>query len=279
MPAKQLITRAQAATLYVATGVNVDSGSVAYSVTKENGSSLVSGTATNVTTGVYKFTLAAQSSLDLLTVAWSGTFSGATRTFRTVAEIVGAEVATVAEIRSMETELADAAKFPDDAIQLSLNHALDAFGRYLGFDLVPRYRRDTLDGYKSNTIKLARQHVNTITSATVDGSTVSTATWVTSPSGLIRDTNYGFTYGVGNVVVTYEAGLLSIPGDLHWAYTQYVRYLLIHAKSRVDDRATSMSDGEMTFSLAQAGRNRLTGIPVVDEVLNAYRSSAQAVAY
>ena len=61
-----------------------------------------SGTAaTAVGSGVYSYTLPAQTDLKLLTVTWNGTWSSNSQTFLTQHEVIGGFYTTPAEVRSI----------------------------------------------------------------------------------------------------------------------------------------------------------------------------------
>jgi hypothetical protein len=77
-----------------------------------------------------------------------------------------------------------------------------------------------------------------------------------------------FIRGIQNVVIEYTYGQTVMPSDLILACKRYARYLVLQTNSRVSDRATSLTNEQGTFRIAQAvDWDKPTGLPEVDAVL------------
>ena len=93
-------------TFYSGETATAADGSVTLGIVDEAGNTIVSsGTAaTAVGSGVYSYTLPAQSDLKLLTVTWNGTWSSNSQTFPPQHEVI-VFYTTPAEVRSMDFDL------------------------------------------------------------------------------------------------------------------------------------------------------------------------------
>lgn len=76
------------------------------------------------------------------------------------------------------------------------------------------------------------------------------------------------------LTIDLEVGMDAAPQDLREAGLSYAQYLLTHRKSRIPDRALTMTTDAGTFQLATAGGEwRPTDLPAVNEVLRRYRKA------
>ncbi len=256
-------------------------GSVTIGIVDEAGATVVaSGTATTSSgSGVYTYSLAAQSNLKKLTATWSGTW-GSAMTFDTHHEIVGAWYATPAEVRNMDSILGEATTFPAADLVDAIDYATAIIDDYTGASWTQRYHREVLNGTNSDTIRVAEMFPTTLLSASIDG-TALTASQISEVAlfddGSLQRKSDTWTYtNPGNgVVVEYEAGVGTVaPNDIRWAARTLARYHLLEQVSRIPDRAISVQSEFGQIQLAQPGMNRPTPLPDVNVVLNRHRHRA-----
>jgi hypothetical protein len=135
-------------------------------------------------------------------------------------------------------------------------------------------------------IFLEKNHVLSVTSATVGGDAVTDTLHVTA-SGILTRFPTGSSYptvwpqGCDNVLVTYEAGYSATPpDDIKEAALQATRWRLMATNSNSDlnARQTSMTN-EMggTVQFAVAGTDRPTGYPEVDAVIVGWRKQLKTI--
>jgi hypothetical protein len=95
---------------------------------------------------------------------------------------------------------------------------------------------------------------------------------VPSGPGVIYTAN-GWTRGFGNYSISYEHGYSEPPARIRQAALLWAKSVLV--KGPIDDRTTSFSNDEGTFSLATPGmRGSWTGIPEVDATIQQYSLTA-----
>jgi len=274
-------------TFFVDETATDSSTTVTYAVVDAAGVSVASGNATHGATGVYSFTLAAQSALKLLTITWSATIGGSATTQVTYAEIVDGFFFTLAEGRASDSSLSDTSTYPTADLTAARLEVEAECETICDRAFVPRYARVTLDG--SGTSEVLLQHsdpsrsvadVRTIRSVSMSDSPDGTFTSFTAaqiadlavtPDGtLIRTGGDIFTEGRRCVIVEFEYGLDRPPADLVRATLTRFRTVLNLNKSGVPDRASSFTvvDGG-TFRLDMPGPFK-TGIPTVDAAYGRY---------
>lgn len=276
------------ATVFLLDETPTDSSTtVTYAVTDAAGASVASGNATHRTTGVYSFTLPAQTALKALTVAWSATVGGSATTTTTYAEIVGGHFFTLAEARNSDDSLADTERYPlADLVAARLEVEAEC-ETICDRAFVPRYARVTLDGTGTADVLLRHPDpfrsvadVRTVRSVSMADSPDGTFTsftvaqladlMVTADGTLVRTGGDVFTEGRANVIVEYEYGLDRPPSDLVRESKIRLRTALNANKNGIPDRASS-------FTVTDGGTYRLdlpaafkTGIPTVDAVYARY---------
>lgn len=242
-------------------------GDVLVTVLGDDAGTVVAGTAVAGGTGVYTYTLAPQSNLDLLTVSWAGTFGGTVQSVTTNAEITGAHYVSLADIRALRS-LSSTATYPDSRLLEVRSWFADRAESFCGVSFVPRHARDVLDGDGTRTIMLSHLRPRVLEDAFVDDAEVTDLTdWELYGSGKVYRGDAAFTAGYRNVVIQYEHGYDLPPEDLREAALVAIRYKLLGDQSGIPERATTMATEVGTFNLALAGANRPTGIPEVDAVL------------
>ena len=262
------------------TGTDAD-GAVTIGIVDEAGATVVaSGTSTTSGgSGVYTYTLAAQSDLKRLTATWSGIW-GTAMTFDTVHEVVGGFYTTPAEVRAMDSITGEAATFTAADVVEAITYAENIIDDYTGASWVQRYERDTLNGTNDPTIKVSKMFPTTLLAATIDGTALTSAERTDTAlfeSGEMtrKGAVWTFTDPGNMVVIDYEHGVgTTAPPDIRWAAKTLARYHLLEQVSRIPDRAISVQSEFGQIQLAQPGMNRPTPLPDVNVVLNRHRHRA-----
>lgn len=263
------------ATFYV-DGVATDADSLpAFVITRADGSTLTTGTATSagVATGKYRFVLAPQAELNRLTVTWTATVGGVVDVLTMPVEIVGGFTITLNEMRGL-AGLADAGKFPSSTLLRLRREFEDTAETYCKVGFVPRFHRDVLDGNNRTQIQLAARLPTKVLSVTISGTSVATSAFSVHPHGRLEYPTGVFSQPTtvgGNVIVEYEAGYPSPPAKLVRAARDFVRHYALVEQSPVGRDVLSFTDpgGYATrFSTPDWDQGRPTGLLDVDAVLN-----------
>lgn len=267
-------------------------GNVTYTVTKADGTTLTSGTATHVTSPhYYKFDLAPQASLNLLTVAWTGVFSGLTQVQTDQIEVVGGYYVTLSELRALPG-LADTTAYPNDTLIELRREFEDIAERYCRVAFVPRFARQRVVGngrtslllpsLPNGVVPVLRRNLDgtpaiytasaTDTTGTVTAFTLTN--WSVTDFGQIvtdGDTLTLSTYGAANIVFEYEHGLDSPPGQIVKAGKDYIAAKAIENAQRIGRDVLSRTDPSgftERWSTPDWDANRPTGYLDVDRALN-----------
>jgi hypothetical protein len=258
----------------------IDPGTVTVTVTRSDGTAVVTGAATAGTGAAARtYTLAAQTRLDHLSAVWTGT--GA-RKLTTRHEVVGGFYATLPEIRALDA-LTNTTKYPTATLEAARAVAEDRFEEATGVAWVPRHEREVLSGVGTSRLLLTRYPPRSLIAVSVDGTAVSDlTTFRFYPEGTLERKS-ALTFpreasgGGGNVIVEYTHGEDAPPWDLKQAFLVYVRYLILDTTSRIPDRATGMTTEFGTIQFASA-QERPTLLPEVDAVLADYDRRIPGVA-
>jgi hypothetical protein len=258
-------------------------GSVTIGIVDAAGTTVVAaGTSTtSAPTGVYQYSLAAQSDLKDLTATWSGTW-GSAMSFTTFHQVVGNWYTSPAEVRAMDSLSGEASTFPTadllDAIQWAENIVED----YCGTNWVQRFQRDVLSGSGTQRLKLSKLFPTKILAASIDG-TALTAPQIAKialyQTGEIvwEDDTWDYNEPGLKVIVDYEHGLADKtgpPNDIRWAVRTLTRFHILDQISRIPDRALSISSEFGQIILAQPSMDRPTPLPDVNVVLSRHRHRA-----
>lgn len=266
-------------TFYVGEDPTDSTATVAVAVVDANGTTVTSGNATNVSTGVYEFVLPAQASLMEMTASWTAVIDSATVVEDDQVEIVGGFFFPLAAGRAQDSSLASNLKYTRRDLEITRTEVEQECERICAQAFVPRYRRVVLDGTGTRELLLPDPNVRRIVAVRVAPRVDGTFTALTSGqlAALVErdrvlyrtDGNY-WTEGLANVIVEYEHGLSAPPTDLVRAAKQRLRHRMNFEKTGVPDRAVS-------FQVADGGSYRLsmpsaytTGIPDVDAVYERY---------
>lgn len=267
-------------TLYVYddSGVLVDAtGTVTVAVMNGAGTNVSSGNATKSATGTYSYTITAQSSLDTLTVTWSGTVAGNARTWTTTAEVCGGHLFEIADLRASDVMLADSVLYPAAKVRQKRIEAEQRFENACRRAFTRRGKRVVLDGNNRPTLMLPDVDIASIYELKIDGTVVSDLSNIAVyPDGRLTYTD-GTVWETGerNISVWYAYGMQDTPEPVRGACLLLASDALI--PSAVPRRATAQSTDIGDFRLTIAGRDGETGIPDVDAVIVSFASRRPAV--
>lgn len=260
-------------TFYVDETATDATGPVTYSVKRLDGTVVASGTATGpAPLGTYSVTVPAQSSVDILTLDWTGLISGSTVTARDFVEVVGNYIFGLAEARAMPPAL-DATRYPTATLarkRISVEQECEAI---CGQAFVPRFVRAAVQVGRS-TLTLPDINVRTLRAVTVNGVAQSLSGVAVSTAGVVSGGGWAAlnTTPVPVVYAEYEHGWDYPPEDLREA-------CILRLRSRLSMGDTGVPQRALSFSIADGGVYRLstpskqkTGIPEVDGVYERYTS-------
>jgi hypothetical protein len=285
--AKATLTR----TFYLDEVPTPATGSVTVSITREDGTSVQSGSATGPdASNAYTYTFTGLDVLDRLIVSWALTLGGdAIVLDQDVIEVVGGYFFGLSEARTIDSTFTNTTRYPTaDVIDVRLQteEECEAICRQA---FVPRFERETLDGHPNiRHLRLKWPHLRKVRSLTVDGTawdSTRLAAVGADRLGIIRPGldwywwfggGYGsvWPYGVGNIVVEYEHGMDRPPTDIIRAAKIRWKALMFERKSRspLPDRSERLQTSEVgTVSLATESQWS-TGIPSVDAAYSRYPS-------
>jgi len=261
-------------------GTAVDVGTVTIGIVDEAGDTVVAA-ATAVTTdgadGTYMYRLATQTQVNNLTITW--TESGG-EFISTRLEVRGNHLFTEAEARAFHgSDLTSATTYPDADIAAARDRIMDEFEQICGVSFVRRYARESVAGNGGRVLWLGRPHIRTLIGATVSGTSVTVANVVVDPvvSQLTRTDGVWSSATVSspvNVVVEYEHGHETVPGDIKRAALVLLRTHLVKDQvgAGLSDRAVSLTDevGTVRLSMPSPRFGQWYGIPFVDTTLRRY---------
>lgn len=226
-------------------------------ITRADGTAVVTDAATTRTgVGVYTYALAPQANLDMLTVAWTGTFSAQSTTVRTYAEIVGGHLFSESQARAFKvgsTAVLTAALYSDSELAEARDRITDLLERRTGVSWVPRFGRYTFSGAGSYDIQLPHRHIITLQSVHIGGTSQTIGNYDFDPdTGVVYSKSSAFTNSTyatpRNVTIEYEYGKQQIEDGvdriaLRWLMATVVR-------NNTPDRAMTITNevGNMTLA-------------------------------
>ena len=263
-------TPATISNVWYSDGVIADPGTVTVGVTRDDGTVLVAaGAATSgggAAARTFNLTTTHTSLLDRLVVTWTSSTLGVDGQ---VVEVVGDYLFSVAQAKAL-TSLANktSAEIIEKRtlVEVLLENAC-------GVAFVPRYSRKSFNGTAGYHLLLPPR-TTAIRSVKLDGTLVTDiSTLRLLPTGELYFPS-GWTRGFANYEVAFEHGysdgaerFAASDAALTWA-----RYLLV--KGPIDERTTSMSTEDGTFSLLTPGRGgSVSGIPSVDAFIQSHNLS------
>lgn len=247
--------------------------SATVTITRADGTALVTDAPTTeagVGTVTYTLTPADTATLDTFTVLWKASFGGQVQTYKEFVEVAGGFLFSLADARAVPP-LNDTAKYPAKKVTATRTLVEQALEDACGVAFVPRFTLETFSGKGSTTIMLSQPKVRAVRSITRDDVAV-TGSDLTSAKVAGTGVVYWpsvWSAGYSNFTVGYEHGYDGAPERVKRAALKLTKNWLIEGP--VDDRATSMSTEDGTFSLVTPGvRGALFGIPEVEAVVQQY---------
>lgn len=260
---------------------------VTVTVTRDDGTVLVTGAAAAVTGTEWSYTLpvAYTGQVDVLQVTWTATGGRAESDY---VEVAGGFHVTLMQIRQLP-DLSDQAKFTTDKLEQARMWWEDLSEEYCGVAFVPRYAKDVFPAaggpqwlsrlyphVDAQTRMLSRLYPRRILSATYNGTADTFSGWTVDVGGTVtRDTG---TFGTSfRWVITYEHGYATCPPDIQQAGLDAIRWKLLADKAGAPSRQLSIATDVGTTRFAVADEDRPTGIDTVDSVLARRRVKIPAV--
>lgn len=249
-------------------------------VKKADGSTLFSTTATNETgTGIYSVVVPPQALLNILTLTWTGEFSGIEVSIESIVEIVGGFYFTIAELKAFDPAIAKPGRFTDQELIDARTFVESEFEMFCDRAFVPRFHSETgiVADWDSGLLWTEKPELIRINSLTVDG--VDQIGWVNSnyltrdkysPRALIVQSGAATILYSNSINAEYEYGMTQVPHMIKRKALKRARMVLLGQASTIDERATTMTLPDIgTVNLATPGlRGSLTGVPDIDIVLN-----------
>lgn len=182
---------------------------------------------------------------------------------------------TLDEFRELP-QMGDTDKYSDDRINAVAASLTAIIEREVGTSFVARTVTETVDGpHHSTDLALRSPYVLALTSLSVDDAAVDSDA-VTLRGGVIRYlAGQWWTWGIGNVAVTYESGYSNEPPAdikeaLMWAARD--RLMATSATAGIDARRTSLITEQGTVNYVLAGENRPTGYPELDAAILGWKA-------
>lgn len=176
---------------------------------------------------------------------------------------------TLPEFRTLP-DMGDATTYPDVDVERAAAYFTAIVEREVGEPFIPRTYTETLDGSGRGTLLLSRSSVRSLASVTISGVTVDT-TYLDVTAGVLRYVGRTpWTYGIGNVAVTYTAGQYdTCPADIKEPVMWAVRDRLLSQSDQagVDVRRTSITTDFGTTNYVLPGEKRPTGYPDLDAAI------------
>ncbi|WP_435589580.1 hypothetical protein [Micromonospora aurantiaca (nom. illeg.)] len=234
-------------------------GDVTVTVTRLDGTAVVSGTAAHPgPAGQYTFAVPAQTRLDALVVDWSGSLGR----YRDLLEIVGGFYFDLAEARQ-EHGLSLAQHPTEKLIRKRLEVEVEC-ERICGQAFVPRFERAEVRGDGRAVLLLPRVQVRALHAVTVAGTAWSPADVAAVDVDASGVLHHRVGWPAGRLVVEYEHGMDMPPEDLRTA-------AMLRLRSRAHITTSGVPDRAISWSAADGGTYRIalptgekTGIPEVD---------------
>lgn len=250
-----------------------DPGSVTVTVTRDDGTTLTSGSATLTGAGPRSFNLAAVTQLDKLTATWTSATLG---TLTSTIEVVGGFLFSTVQMRK---RLPDTTTYPSADIVDARTWAESEIENYCGVAFVPRYESEVLNGSGSQRLEPKWPRVRTLRSASVDGVPLAAG----DLAGIVIEYERFFTRPYyywrpwpANTIIRYEHGMSSPPPAITMAALDLAQYKLVGdaGQSGIDPRAERLITDDGTITLGMAGVSGRFGIPSVDAALDAWSELA-----
>lgn len=247
---------------------SIDDPTVA--ITRDDGTVLVAETSDDVGTdgerATYTLTPEVTESLDTLAFTWTAVVDGTRQTVTTRVQTVGGFYFALADLRASSRVFDDSSKYPTTTLAAARALVEQELEIACSQAFVPTYTRETFVGYGRRPLRLSRRRVRVLRDVFVQGATVSTVGLELSAGGYVTklDAPRGST-----ITVAYEHGWDEPPLRVARAALLLARRWLIDGP--VDDRATSFTNEDGTYSLVTPGvRGALFDVPEVNAVVAQY---------
>lgn len=243
--------------------------------------------------GTYAYLVPGQPAPELLTVTWAGQYQGSDYTLTTRAEVTGAQLFSIPELRLRHTALSRTDKFPTDRLVGVREYVESRFAHITGRRFVPCLGVDKdLAGTGTSVLWLSRPDWLEILSVDESG------TDITDQLTFSHDQDGGaYALSIYNPDITswaaqsawdpaaryevaYIYGCESVPFPIATAAMSYAAYLAESENSSMDPRTTAVqlpNFGEpgrgavINLTDPDPASERFTGIPEIDAVLWEYR--------
>lgn len=191
---------------------------------------------------------------------------------------------TAATLRAAVAALGDSARYPDQVLTDLIAEFEEIAEDYRGVAYEPRTAVEThTTPLTVASIRLRHIRVRSITSITVDGTTVDSGSYTYTDFGTV-ESRVGFRasglFAVGTAVVMYSHGYDSPPQRVLRACREYVRSCAAAGNSNVPrDIIATSADGMTTrYSTPDKRAGRPTGYIDVDRLLNSMPDERMAFA-
>jgi hypothetical protein len=269
-------------TLYLDELASDATGSVVVTITRLDGTAVESGNATGPVGHVYSYLFGGRDTLDELVVGWAATVSGdAVVLDQDRLQVVGGFHFGLTEARD---ELSIPASTTTAQLAAKRTAVETECERICRRAFVPRFARATLSGNDTDRLALPPQQceVTAVRAVSVAGVAwsapdVAALAFSAEAGALYRPGGALWPVGHGNVVVEWEHGWPSPPGDLRDAEVLRLRSLLPRTRSGIPERATSYTDqAGGTYRLSMPDEES-TGIPDVDGTYARWTRKRRAV--
>jgi len=278
------------------TAVDAD-GVVTVVAKKSDGTTLLTTNATNdPALGVYTVVIPAQANLNIITLTWTGSFSGTSVSITSEVEIVGGFYFSIAELRNYDSQFQNLARFPTEDLVKARDEVEAEFEDICHRAFVPRFWSESGIETDPDTGMLwtEKPEVIRFTKFTVAG--VDRISWYNngwlyrdkySPRGVLATNDaigmfaYDARYYPAAIAAEYEYGMKSVPIPIKQKALKRAKMTLMGQNSTIDERALTMTLPDIgTVNLATPGqRGSETGVPDIDIVLRRYTLDGGAGVY
>lgn len=263
------------------------SGAVTVTITRLDGTAVQSGSATGPDANQqYTFVFNGSDTLDILLVSWAATVAGDALVIDSdQIEICGGYLFSLAEGRSVDTQLSSASKYPSTLLASKRIETEDECERICGQAFVPRFSREILDGRGQSFLRLRWPWIRNVRAISIRNTPAGAyialtagqlANVVGGDDGVLRDDagvswpTTGFFWGTvfpmgrRNIIVEYEHGLDYPPPDLVRGAKFRFKSLILQSQSALPDRAERIATVATGVVLLANPSEDKTGIPEVD---------------
>lgn len=241
-----------------------DGQSVTVVVKDDTGGTVSSGAATRDTVAPfpYVYPISGQANLGLLTVEWTGLFSGLPVTVETQVEVVGAHLFTVSAAKAFDG--GDLAGVDNAEIEDERDRITDMLEAHTGVSWVPRFRKDVISGDGTDWLMVYRPKVSKVLSVHIDGVALTQDELddLVVQGAVLHRKSATWPAGFANIVVRYEHGMDRLMDGVDRIGLILLRERLI--VSNISRRTLSTTDELGTTRYAVPGELWPLGLPEVD---------------